>query len=81
VNGRAVEVRGEGAAVASPPTLVPPWIHEVGTTAPIVVGPDSIFVLSDNPNVYRDSREFGSIPQAWITGVVAASIWPPSRVR
>ncbi len=81
VNGRVLEENDAAIQAHPPPALVPPWVDRARAWGPTVVGLDSVFVLSDNRSLFRDSREFGPIPVAWVTGVVSASIWPPSTVR
>ncbi len=41
----------------------------------------SYFVLGDNRDISRDSREFGAIPHADIIGQVIANFWPSDSWR
>ena len=47
----------------------------------IILGDDEYFVLGDNRNNSFDSRRFGPITRASITGRAWLRGWPPSRVQ
>ncbi|GGT52214.1 S26 family signal peptidase [Streptomyces coeruleorubidus] len=40
-----------------------------------------LYVLGDNRQVSRDSREYGCIPSRQVTGLVVLVVWPPRRAR
>ncbi|MFW5708606.1 MAG: signal peptidase I [Chloroflexota bacterium] len=44
---------------------------------PVVLGPDEYFVMGDNRNRSRDSRDFGPIRREYIVGEVLIRYWPP----
>lgn len=44
-------------------------------TPRLVVPPDAVFVLGDNRDNSLDSREFGFVPRARVTGVVQTIVW------
>jgi nickel-type superoxide dismutase maturation protease len=44
------------------------------------LGPDEYWVLGDRTEASTDSRSFGPISSAAITGVVRFRYWPPSRL-
>ena len=44
-----------------------------------VVGPDGVLLLGDNPSQSTDSRHFGRIPVASVTGKAVYRYAPPSR--
>ncbi len=43
------------------------------------VGPDRVELAGDNPGASTDSRTFGPVPPALVTGRVLWRYWPPSR--
>jgi len=47
---------------------------------PITVPKDSVFLLGDNRNNSRDSREIGSISLSRVVGKANIVIWPLSRI-
>jgi signal peptidase I len=51
-----------------------------GNMKPIVLGDDECFVLSDDRSNTNDSRTWGSIPTALITGRVLFRYWPLNRL-
>lgn len=42
------------------------------------LGPDQYFVMGDNRNRSRDSRDFGPVQREYIVGEVLIRYWPPS---
>jgi signal peptidase I len=54
---------------------------DVTDMRPLVVPPDSLFVLGDNRGDSNDSRSFGPIPIRAVIGRAALVVWPPDRVR
>jgi signal peptidase I len=47
---------------------------------PIVIPPDSYFMMGDNRGASDDSRFWGPVPRKWIIGKAFATYWPPDRV-
>jgi signal peptidase I len=45
----------------------------------ILVGPDEYFVMGDNRNISKDSRNFGTVNEDLITGRALLRFWPLSR--
>jgi len=48
------------------------------TDAPIIVEPDSLFVMGDNRPNSRDSRSFGQLSQDLVVGKAWLQVWPLS---
>ena len=46
----------------------------------LTIGPDDYFVLGDNRNASKDSRNFGPVSKNFITGKVLFRGWPLSRI-
>lgn len=60
------------------------WAGEIfSDTEPVTVGPKQVFVMGDNRNGSKDSRNpyVGCIPYYKVEGRVRAVIWPLGRVR
>lgn len=53
----------------------------VGVQAEVQLGPNQYFLLGDNSNRSRDSREWGPVDAAEIVGRPVWVVWPPSRWR
>jgi signal peptidase I len=51
-----------------------------GKNDPVVVPPNSYFMMGDNEAYSCDSRYWGPIPRSLVVGKVIMRIWPPSRV-
>ena len=81
VAGDEVSVRDgflqiNGARVEEPYLLEQGIMPEFG---PVVVPPDSVFVMGDNRLVSYDSRRFGAISMDRVLGEAVVRIWPPNR--
>ena len=53
-----------------------PW----GTTEPLTLGPEQLFLLGDNSRESNDSREWGPVPRTSLMGLPRAVVWPPERL-
>ncbi|MGB7587934.1 MAG: signal peptidase I [Solirubrobacterales bacterium] len=47
---------------------------------PIVIPPDSYFMMGDNRGASDDSRFWGPVPRKWIIGKAFATYWPLDRI-
>ena len=45
----------------------------------VTIPPDHYFMMGDNRGASADSREWGPVPEEWITGHVLVTDWPPSH--
>ena len=52
-----------------------------GVNAPVLLGPNEIFLLGDNSTVSQDSREFGPVSLDRLIGRVTRVVWPRERAR
>lgn len=81
ISGDEVSVR-EGYLEINGARVEEPYLLEQGIMpdfGPVVVPPDSVFVMGDNRLVSYDSRRFGAIPMERVLGEAVVRIWPPSR--
>eukprot|EP00611_Tribonema_gayanum_P013908 TRINITY_DN25145_c0_g1_i1.p1 TRINITY_DN25145_c0_g1~~TRINITY_DN25145_c0_g1_i1.p1 ORF type:complete len:168 (-),score=26.13 TRINITY_DN25145_c0_g1_i1:445-948(-) len=49
--------------------------------APLVVPPGHLWLEGDNKAKSIDSRDYGPVPMALVTGRSVAVVWPPSRMQ
>lgn len=77
-----VELRG-GRVFIDGTALVEPYkpLEDHSSTSPVVVPPDSIFVLGDNRAESNDSRLFGPIRESAVIGKVLLVVWPLNSVK
>jgi signal peptidase I len=65
------------------PQVSAPWDESLpfsGTLAPVVLGDDECFVLSDDRSNTNDSRTWGPIPTDFIAGRALFRYWPLNRL-
>jgi len=65
-----------GAEVPEPYLLESGRLNDFG---PVIVAPDSVFVMGDNRVISYDSTRFGAIPMDHILGEAVLRIWPVDR--
>ena len=77
VSGESVEVR-EGIVFINGLPLDEPYIDRPGGKAfgPEIVPADHLFVLGDNRQASRDSRDFGMLPKENVIGKAWVTYWP-----
>jgi len=81
VAGDTVEMRGGEVYVNGEPFPEAPTVRlSAGDYGPVVVPPDSVFVLGDNRSNSEDSRYFGEVPLSHIRGLAVARIWPLTEI-
>lgn len=80
--GETVEMRG-GVVYINGRRLIEPYLADgdvpLGDMAPVVVPPDSYFVMGDNRNHSQDSRVLGPIPMDDIVGKAFLTWWPREK--
>ena len=54
---------------------------DMGNLDPVLVPPDSFFVLGDNRRASDDSRSWGMVPAENVIGRAWVSYWPPAKLR
>lgn len=73
----------DGGVYRNGELLDEPYLKGPGVTiapfGPVIVPPNSLFVMGDNRAASQDSRFFGPIPQEDVVGKAFVIIWPPSR--
>ncbi len=88
VGGESIEIK-DGHIYINGDRLTDPPFHKLDyasfgefaiTEKPFTVPDGSLFVLGDNSQNSRDSRYFGSVPEADVVGKVFRIYWPPSRM-
>lgn len=80
--GETVEIR-KGVVhidgVAYPEPYVPPRYRDPMSHPPVVVEQETYYVLGDHRNTSNDSRTWGAVAEAFITGKAVFAYWPPDR--
>lgn len=78
VPGDRVEIRS-GIVSVNGRQLDEPYVHfrDQRSFPPMLVPPNSVFVLGDNRADSEDSRVFGCVPESALIGKALAGIWPP----
>jgi signal peptidase I len=87
--GETVEGRDGQVEVCDAPNvgcqfLREPYLAEqrvVGDFGPITVPQGQYFVMGDNRADSDDSRDWGTVPRAYVIGEAFATYWPPDRLR
>ncbi|MFI6374374.1 signal peptidase I [Streptomyces sp. NPDC050546] len=71
------------AATGGDSNLVGDDVRVEGVCRPqrVDVPAGGVYVLGDNRQVSRDSREYGCIPSRQVTGLVVLVVWPLRRAR
>jgi len=50
-----------------------------GTLKRVLVPPNHVWVLGDNPSNSRDSREYGPLSLELVFGIGRFIVWPPNK--
>ena len=87
--GETVAGRDGQVEVCDAPNVGCRFLHEpylaeqrvVGDFGPITVPKDQYFVMGDNRADSDDSRDWGTVPRAYIIGEAFATYWPLDRLR
>ncbi len=79
--GERVEVR-DGVVSVNGRTLAEPYVEfpDRRSAAPVVVPPNTYYVLGDNRADSDDSRTWGVLAASDIVGKAVVGIWPPRRI-
>lgn len=82
VPGDVVEIIGGQLFVNSETVdewYVPGEYRDLSSHAAVVVPDDNFYVLGDHRNTSNDSRMWGTVPQAFVTGKAVFAYWPLNR--
>ena len=80
--GESVEIRSGAVFVDGRPLsedYIPDYYRDLASHAPVRVPEDEYFVLGDHRNTSKDSRVWGTVDAASITGKAVFAYWPPER--
>jgi len=79
--GERVEVR-DGVVSVNGRTLAEPYVEfpDRRSAPPVVVPPNTYYVLGDNRADSDDSRTWGVLAASDIVGKAVVGIWPPRRI-
>jgi len=79
--GETLEVR-DGHVYINGQLLEESYLDQMtsGNVAPVVVSPESVFVLGDNRGASNDSRSFGEVELSDIIGRAWLRYWPPEEM-
>ncbi len=80
--GETVEIRGGTVHIDGVPhsePYVPRAYRDRASHPPVTVPAGQYFVLGDHRNTSNDSRTWGTIEQAFISGQAVFAYWPPDR--
>lgn len=80
--GESVEIRKgtvyiDGRAIPEP--YVVPRYRDIASHPAVAVPTGEFYVLGDHRNTSNDSRTWGTIDEAYITGKAVFAYWPPAR--
>lgn len=83
--GETLLVRTDGIFLRHPDgrleQINEPYIQgESYTTTEVALGPHDYFVMGDNRGASLDSRSWGALPEALITGRAFIRLFPPNRI-
>lgn len=73
IQNQQVLINGEPLEETFPHEQIAAYAPQFG---PVVVDPDHLFVMGDNRNNSKDSREFGALDEDLIVGKAWLRIWP-----
>ena len=80
--GETVEIR-RGEVLINGGTFPEPYVprryRDPSSHPPFVVGQGTYYVLGDHRNTSNDSRTWGTVAEAFITGKAVFAYWPPDR--
>ena len=81
VPGDRIEIR-RGVVFLDGSPLSEPYVRfpDTRSAAPVVVPPDSYYVLGDNRANSDDSRAWGFVPAGDVVGRAMFGVWPPSHI-
>lgn len=56
------------------------YSYKESRTVEVIVPAGHVWIVGDNLENSKDSRDFGPLPLALIEGIVRARVWPPHKV-
>ncbi|ACV62086.1 signal peptidase I [Desulfofarcimen acetoxidans DSM 771] len=83
-SGETIEIKNSKLYINGKETqenYLPPDLHMIGDFGPYQVPADSYFMMGDNRNNSKDSREWGKMPKDLMIGKAIFVYWPLNHLK